>query len=300
MAVAMLAMAWSCGTSTGSNALKNNADSLITLLKSYNEKLPITFDNADVLDSVYYDSGGHRAVFNYIVNNNEMDIETLSGNAKMAHDLVVEKIASSSESMAMYKELATNEIEVRTVLLSTRSRTNTTVDLSAEDILAIKAKKDVASTKEQAPMNASDSLDVLVDSINALCPDSIDRNTELTRVQIENNYLVYNYVYEESNGTTIDKMSGEVKRRKEITDSKLRHPSPDYQQLIFLCIDNGLGIKHRYVGKTTKQTEDYSFSAVELNKITNHPLPEGYEAIKERTKNNKIKKATQSEESGIY
>ncbi len=300
IALAMLATAWSCNTSTSGDSLKDNADSLIARLATYNVTLPVTFDNTDVLDSVYYDSGGHRAVFNYIVNNDEVSIEELSNNAKMAHDLVINNIASNSDATAMFKELANNEIEVRTVLLSTRSHVNTAVDLSADEIKALKVHKVDTTQQKQGAMNASDSLNVLVDSINAQCPDSIDRKTELTRAQIENNYLVYNYVYEESSGSTIDKMAREIKGKKDGTDSKYRRPTPELKQLINLCIDNGLGIKHRYVGKSTKQTEDYSFSAVELSKITNHPLPVGYEAIKDRTKPEKIKKATQTKEYNIY
>jgi hypothetical protein len=301
LALAITAIAWSCSTSTGGNSLKDNTDSLLAKLTSYNGKLPVNFDNGDVLDSVYYDSGGNRAVFNYIVNNDELTIETLIDDPKSAHDHVVNNIATSSEALAMFKELANNEVEVRTVLLSTRSHQNTAVDLTADEIKAIKEKKSVAATQAQSDTASikRDSLDILVDSINALCPDSIDRKTELTRVQIENNYLVYNYVYEESKGSTIDKMAREIKGKKDGTDSKYRRPTPELRQLINLCIDNGLGIKHRYVGKSTKQTEDYAFSAVELSKITNHPLPEGYEAIKDRTKPNKLKKALQSAESYI-
>lgn len=286
----------SCSSGNG------DSEKVMSQLKTYNSKLPITFDNDDMLDSVYYDGGGHKAVFNYIVNTSETSVEELATNSKAARELVVSNICSSAEAMAMFKEMAENEVEVRTVLLNPRSHSSVPIDFGIEEIKAFHAQQATAQAKPQAEMTARDSLDVMVDSINSQCPDSIDSRTELTNVRIENNYLVYNYVLDESKAATIDKLAGDVKRKKQIYDSKYRKAEAQLQQLLLLCIDNGLGIKHRYVGRSTKQAEGFAFSAVELSKITNHPLPEGYEANKDRVKPLKLKKATgkNAQEVGIF
>jgi hypothetical protein len=202
----------------------------------------------------------------------------------------------------MYKELAKNEVTVRTVMLSTRSRTNTQVDLSATEINGLKANRATTSHASSDTMTVRDSLDLALDSINALCPDSIDRKTELTKVQVENNYVVYNYVIDENKSTTIDKMKSDMRKMQQDTEKEMRKPSPEQAKLMALCVDNGLGIKHRFVGKSTKQTQDYSFSAVDLSKITGRDLPEDYEEIKGLIDPKKYKKKTGSSqyEEGIY
>lgn len=293
----MIVVASSC---TGTD----KSEKAIEKLKSYNTKLPITFINEDVLDSVYYDGGGHKAVFNYIVNDDAVNIESLSDNAPAAKKHLLNQITADTIVLNMYKELANNELDVRTVLLTPRSHVNVDVEMSSVEILALQPKKEASAINTGKVLTARDSLDQLVDSINTLCPDSIDRNTQLTKVQIENNYLVYNYVTEETKTISIDKKKGDIMRRKAITDSKIRKPSPEYKQLIYLCIDNGLGIKHRYVGKSTKQAEDFAFSAVDLSKMTRHPLPEGYKAVTERIKEKKVvrvvKPGEKQYEEGIY
>lgn len=294
----LMAIAIMPGCSSG------NADSnkVVSLLKTYNSTLPITFDNDDVLDSVYYDGGGHRAVFNYIVNTAEVSIEALATNSKAARELVVGNICSSAKAMAMFKELAENEVDVRAVLLNPRSHSNVAIDFGIDEIKALHAQQPAAVTKPQDAMTARDSLDAMVDSINSQCPDSIDGRTELTNLRVENNYLVYNYVFNESKAATIDKLAGDFKRKKQTFDSRYRKADPQLQQLLLLCIDNGLGIKHRYLGRSTKQAEGFAFSAVELSKITGHPLPQGYEAIKDRVKPLKLRKATgrNAQEVGIF
>lgn len=302
IALVIIALASSCSTSTSSDNLSENPDSLMKLLSQYNAKLPVTFGNGDILDSVYYDGGGHRAVFNYIVDNNDVTIETLASDAAKAKELLKGNIATSEDALAMYKELAQNEIDVRTVLLSTRSRTNTPIDLSADEINGLTAMKDSTTKQVSDQMTVRDSLDMALDSINALFPDTIDQRTVLTKVQVENNYVVYNYVCDEGKNTTMDRMKGEMGKKKAASESQMRKPTPELEQLMTLCVDNGLGIKHRFVGKSTKQTQDYSFSAVDLSKITGRDLPEDYEEIKDLIDPKKYKKKTGSSqyEEGIY
>ncbi len=297
MVLMMIVLASSCTN-------PDKSEMAIKKITSYNTKLPITFGNEDVLDSVYYDVGGHNAVFNYVVNDDAVTLESLSSNVKAAKEHILNQITSDTTVLNMYKDFAVDELNVRTVLLTPRSHVNVPVELSWEEIQALHPKRESAAKKSEKALTARDSLDQLIDSINALCPDSIDRNTELTKVQIENNYLVYNYVSEETKNSTIDIKKGEFQKRRAIADGKLRKPSPEYKQLIYLCIDNGLGIKHRYVGKLTKQAQDFAFSAVDLSKITRHPLPEGYEAVKERIKEPKVKRilapGEKKREEGIY
>lgn len=299
MVLLMVAMLPSCDSN-------NREDKVIANLKAYNEKLPVTFANEDVLDSVYYDGGGHKAVFNYVVNNGDVTIETLSADAKAAKEHLFSQLKSDTTALNLYKEFADANLDVRTVMIGHRSHAKATVELTAEEINNLKGEKPSAEKKSTKDLTARDSLDQLVDSINALCPDSAGRKAELTKVQIENNYLVYNYVYEESKNFTIDKAKGEISKLKASTDSKIRKPTPEFEKLIYLCIDNGLGIKHRYVGKSTKQAQDFAFSAVDLSKITKHDLPEGYEAVKERVKEKKKKvyidpnDKNQHYEEGIY
>jgi len=295
MVLIMFAMLSSCSSDKG--------DKIVANLKAYNQKLPINFANEDVLDSVYYDSGGHQAVFNYIINNADVSIETLSTNATAAKEHLVSQLATDTTALNIYKDFAEAELEVRTVMLANRSHTKATVDLSVNEIKNLKAQTTSAENKTDQTLTVRDSLDQLVDSINALCPDTLGRKAELTKVQIENNYLVYNYVYDETKNYTIDKAKGEIYKFRASTDSKLRKPTPEYKHLVYLCIDNGLGIKHRFVGKMTKQAQDFAFSAVDLSKITKHELPEGYEAVKERKKEKKIKvyvDPNEKYEEGIY
>ncbi len=301
-AILMLTILVAAASCSSTKSDPEKLEVITKLIKDYNVKLPVTFDNGDMLDSVYYDGGGHCAVFNYIVDNNDVTIETIASDAAKAKDLLLTNIATSGEAMAMYKELAKNEVTVRTVMLSTRSRTNTQVDLSATEINGLKANRATTSHASSDTMTVRDSLDLALDSINALCPDSIDRKTELTKVQVENNYVVYNYVIDENKSTTIDKMKSDMRKMQQDTEKEMRKPSPEQAKLMALCVDNGLGIKHRFVGRSTKQTQDYSFSAVELSKITDRPLPEGYEEIKELIDPKKYKPQgtkTQSE-GGIY
>lgn len=278
-----------CSTTGGGDKLGENPDSLMARINAFNKELPITFASENVLDSVYYDGGGNKAVFNLVIDEhgNELSVAN-QGNARVKAVLLSE-LASSPEALAMYKELAEGEVNVRTVLLGASGKSYGQVELAPQDILAIKAVKPDTTTTDTTSVAVSgakrDSLDMLVDSINALYPDTIDARTILTRAQVENNYLVYNYVRDEGgkNGT-IDRLKRETSKWKGSAESKLRKPTPEMATLIALCIDNGLGMKHRFVGKDTKQTIDYAFSAVELSKISNHPLPEGYEAVKERIK----------------
>ena len=275
-------MAVGCGTAT-----ENKADdaALNACLDSINGVLPVALDEFGTLDSVYFDGGGNTAVFNLVVDEAGAKFQAASGEA-VFKKTILDELKNSPEMLSLYQAIARHEVDVRTVLMAPSGRNYGQVELTGEEINGITA----SAPKQQAPATSDslamkrDSLDVLVDSINALCPDSINSRTELTKVQVENNYLVYNYVCEETKGLTVDKMKSEIAGRKEQTESKLRKPTPEMKHLIELCVDNGLGIKHRYVGKSTKQTQDFAFSAVDLSKMSNHPLPEGYEAIKERIK----------------
>lgn len=278
----------------------DQSDSVVAKLSTYNATLPIPFANDDLLDSVYYDGGSHKAVFNYLVNNDQVSLESLIGDTKSAKAFVIDQLTSSPEALAIYKEIAGYQVEVRTVLLDNRGRVNTQVDLTLDEIKNLRSKATARTDTSRNAMTVRDSLDQLVDSINALCPDSINNKLELTKAQIENNYLVFNYVCNETKNMRIDMMKGDLASWKARADKEINLPTAEFKQVLKLCVSNGLGIKYRYVGKLTKQAEDYSQSAVSLSKITKHPLPEGYEAIKERTTDEKLKKAVNANEGRIY
>ncbi len=283
----VMGMTWTACSSTGHDGdkLSENPDSLIAKLSTFNDKLPITFVTGDELDSVYYDSGGNRAVFNLVIDDVVTNQETGLSGGPQSKQLLQGLIASSQEALDMYRELAQGGVDVRTVLMGMRGGKKCHVDLTDDEILAIKFTPGTAAVKASQPTTSRDSLDVLIDSINAMCPDSTGRNIEMTRVQVENNYLVYNYVVEESGkGTTVDRLKGELKGWEAAAESKLRKPSPEMLALMKLCINNSLGMKHRYVGKTTRQAIDYSFTAVDLSKMCDHPLPADYVEITERVK----------------
>lgn len=266
----------------------NKEQTVTDNIKACNQKLPITFANDDVLDSIYYDGGSHKAVFNYVVNSTDVTIESMSTDAKAAKEYLTNQLVSDTTALNIYRELANAKLDVRTVMIGHRSHAKATIEMSIEEIKNLKYQKPSADSKTTPTLTARYTLDQMVDSINAaLCPDSTGSKAELTKVQIENNYLVYNYVYNESKNFTIDKANGEISKLKALTESNIRKPTPQFEKLMHLCIDNGLGIKHRYVGKMTKQAQDFAFSAVDLSKITKHDLPEGYEAVKERIKEEK-------------
>jgi len=282
----------SCST-TGSDEgkLSENVDSLMARLKVFNDKLPVTFASGNVLDSVYYDSGGNQAVFNLVINDGDGsgDVKIMFGgndSNDRAKSVLVSGLEGNEEALSMYKELAEGGVSVRTVLMGSSGRNKIQVELSAEEVNAIKLsqKANTAVANKTHADSAIDSLTILVDSINALLPDTIDGKTMLTMVMVENNYLVYNYVREEGNNGTVDRLKRQLSTWKGSAESELRKPSPEMLTLMKLCVSNGLGMKHRYVGKDTKQTIDYSFSAVDLSKLCDQPLPEGYEEIKERIK----------------
>lgn len=289
-ALVLLAMGIiSCNSNSGKeNKLSENPDSLKAVIASFNKVLPITFDSGNELDSIYYDMVGNEAVFSMVIEDaaGMGDVENVLQGGEQARKLLLSELAANEKALAMYQQLAQGGVDVRTVMMGKRGRNSCQMSLTAEQVLAIKADKNSKNTQgKKAPTSARDSLDLLIDSINALCPDSINRKIEMTKVQVENNYLVYNYVCEEEGKmATVDKLKGEMKGWKASAESKLRKPSPEMLTLMKLCIDNSLGMKHRYVGKVTKQTIDYSFSAVELSKMCNHPLPEDYVEIKERIK----------------
>lgn len=276
----------SCNSSgNDTQDITENVDSIKSIMLNLNAKLPISDDNGGSLDSVYYDEGSKKVVFNYIVGY-DVDMDMLTANGAQARNMLLDVIGGNDSIKSLYKTVADNGIDVRTMIMSTRNAKNLTIDFTVDEL-----KKIVTTAATAADTTATDSLPAnerlknCVDSINALCPDSIDRRTELTRVQVENNYLVYNYVKDEGgNNETVDRLKRQLSQWKGEAESKLRKPSPEMLTLMKACIDNGLGIKHRYVGNETKQTIDFSFTAVELSKFCNHPLPEGYEAIKERTK----------------
>ena len=270
-----------CGTATDEGKpLSENTDSLQRRLAAFNAKLPIELDADQMLDSVYYDGGGNRVVFNLVLGNDEADLAIIN-DFKKSKQLITDVVAGNKEAWAMYKELADGGVGVRTVVMNSRGN-NCAVDMTPEEVLAMaSAAKTVKDSVNTDSVSVDDRLSELVDSINSLLPVSIDRATELTKAQVENNYLVYNYVREEGN-MTIDKMKGQIRGWKMGEESKLRKSSPEQQALMETLVDNGLGIKHRYVGKTTRQTVDYAFTAVELSKISKHPLPEDYEEVKDR------------------
>lgn len=277
-----------CNSNSGNeNTLSENPDSVKTIIASFNKALPITFDSGNELDSIYYDMVGNDAVFSMVIDEGTGTINTdsiLKG-GEQAKKLLLSELASNGKALEMYRQLAQGGLDTRTVMMGKRGRNSCQVALSAEQVLAIKVVESGDSRGKAAVATSRDSLNVLIDSINALCPDSISKKIEMTKVQVENNYLVYNYVCEEQGKmATVDKLKGEMKGWKASTDSKLRKPSPELLTLMKLCINNSLGMKHRYVGKATKQAIDYSFSAVELSKMCNHPLPKDYVEIKERIK----------------
>ena len=276
----------SCGNNTDNTGdITENVDSIKSIMLDLNAKLPISVDGGGVLDSVYYDGGSKKAVFNYVVGY-DVDMDVLVANNSSAKKMVLDMIGGNDSIKSIYKMVADNGIDTRTMIMSTRTAKNSTIDLSAEELKQITAAS--AKDNDSIPRDSlshAERLKVCVDSINALCPDSIDRRTELTRVQVENNYLVYNYVKDEGgNNETVDRLKRQLSGWKASAESKMRKPSPEMLTLMKTCVDNGLGIKHRYVGNETKQTISFSFDAVALSKICDQPLPEGYEAIKERTK----------------
>lgn len=297
-AVMVIAIVTSCGNLNN----KNNADNNLTaLLDSINGVLPIEMEDYGTIDSVYYDSGGNTAVFNVVAEEKGTDTEIMYHGGPRSKKLLLYQLSSNSTVLSIYKGLAQKEVTVRTVFISPNGKNYGQVELMPEEITAIMpaAAKPQKEIKEDSITMKRDSLDTLIDSINASLPDTIDTKTLLTTVLVENNYLVYNYVFDESKGTTMDKLKGEMSRKKALAESEMRKSSPSQQKLMQLCVDNGLGIKHRYVGRSTKQTKDFSFSAVDLSKITGHALPAGYEAIKERIKP-KPKPQKEVYEEGIY
>ena len=261
----------------GKTTLAENTDSLQICLAGYNKKLPISVgDNS--LDSVYYDSGGNTAVFNYIVTDDLQENLT----PQNARKLVEQMLTGSREAWDMYNELARNQVAIRTVIMGEHNRNTCVVELTEAQVLAI--KPGTARKQEDAAMTSLDSLNLALDSINALCPDTINSKTLLVKVQVENNYVVYNYVVEETKVNTLDKQKASLPAWKASQEKQLQSPSPEMKSLMILCVDNGLGMKHRYVGRDTKQSLDYAFTATQLSAMSKHPLPEGYEEVKERTK----------------
>ena len=297
----------SCNNNSGKeNSLAENPDSVKMIIAKFNDALPLTFDSGNELDSIYYDKVGNEAVFSMVIDDavGVVDMDSLLSGGEAAKKLLISELKTNGKALAMYKQLAQGGLDLRTVMMGKRGRSSCQVMLSAQQVMDIKADKSGENKVSQAAISSRDSLDLLVDSINALCPDSVSKKITMTKVQVENNYLVYNYVCDEA-GVTVDRMKGEMKGWKASTDSKLRNPEPQLLALMKLCINNSLGMKHRYMGKETKQAIDYSFSAVDLSKMCNHPLPEGYVEIKERIKEPKPQQPASNNDAqrrvnGIY
>lgn len=288
LALVLIAMG-SMGCNSGSNnenKLSENPDSVKAMIESFNTALPITFDSGNELDSIYYDMVGNEAVFSMVIDDAGLiNVDSVLLGGEPARKLLTSELMSNEKALAMYQDLARGGVGARTVMMGKRGRSSCQVEMTPAQVLAIKAASGGNKASATRETTSRDSLDQLIDSINALCPDTVNNKITMTKAQVENNYLVYNYVVEEGgNGATVDRMKGEMKGWKASADSKLRKPAPELLTLMKLCINNSLGMKHRYVGKSTKQAIDYSFSAVDLSKMCNHPLPEDYVEITERIK----------------
>lgn len=99
---------------------------------------------------------------------------------------------------------------------------------------------------------------------NAVCPIRVDKDTEMTSIEYDGNYVIYVFTVNDSDDpeliSTVNEHSDEM--RKDIANTMKRDKS--VRDIVKLTKAAGAGFAYRYQGKTTGQVCEVKFENSEL------------------------------------
>lgn len=217
--------------------------------------------NGCVITDVQYD--GKDIVYNAAVEQNRVDLEALGKDSdllkasissmfKNADDEVKELFQTMIDADAGLKYIYRYKGETDGVKISCR--------LSPEELEALinGEQSEEASYEEQ--------LSNVVKTTNLSCPMQVDEYTVLTETMIEEDNMVYCYKFDEG------ALSIEALREQKASLRESLHASFDMQDeavclLLDICRKCGKGICYRYIGGTTGESMNITFTPSDLGKL---------------------------------
>lgn len=241
--VALVTLLASCGESK-----------LQKIVRVSNMECPMSMGTFGEVTSIEFEDG--NVVFNYIVNENVVNIDFLNKNPEMMKRNVSMTFKNATSGM---KELF-DAIEEENAGLVMRYKGKSSgkiasISFNIEEIIelnSLTAKKDPEAV-----------LEAHVETTNAQCPMQIAPGMVVTHLSIEGDCVVYNVECDEKS-YSIAAIRSNCEQAKQGIKKSISPSDPVMAMFINVCKDAGKGIAYKYIGNTSGESCIIRISVSEL------------------------------------
>ena len=194
------------------------------------------------------------------VNETYTNVTALKSNPELIKEnlqMVVLYMYQDAWMKMAFNELIESDMGFKVIYIGKTSKKKATCRLNAEEL-----KQTIELSLDEK--SADKFLETLINLTNIQMPIKIDLGMEITKMYREGNYLIYEFIVEESLydiNSLRNKMEENRAAILETVNNESDGASVEFRKA---CKNAGVGIGYRYIGKMTKQKGEIFFEADEL------------------------------------
>lgn len=209
--------------------------------KQINSQCPISMGMVGDFTGMEFDDG--NIVFNYSINEDFVNIESLNQNPELMKNSLEAMIKNPNQEFKVFLELIQEDKIGMTMRFQGK-------DTDKEAMLTLDYDELVKV------MNANTTPDELlraqIEQTNASCPITIETGMVMTHMEIEGDYAVYCYsIDEDLISISLLNENQEILKESIIQSLKADINDPSIKAFLYACDKAGKGIAYKYIGDTS-------------------------------------------------
>lgn len=267
-ALSVISMAVSCGSRSDSDENKSSKatsevsedvqmsrQTLLLAMDEIKKSLPIPVGMLG--EMTRFDIEGNNMVMELTVNETAVNIDALKSNPELMHELVVSTATNSSNpSLDLFLDLIDKaDMGLELVYVGKSSGNSVSSVLTSDEI----KKRNVIQRDPQELLAKQ------IEVTNLQMPMDLGYGMVMVKFQREGDYIV-TYCECDESMISIDALKENVAAMKTSFKSTMTSNAadPSVSELVRICKDAGVGIKYKYIGKSSGKSVTVGLSADEL------------------------------------
>lgn len=232
----------------GVNSCQDNARTkLAREIEVVGKACPVNMGLIGELRSISYDKNENKIIFDYLINE---DIISINGLAAVENEMKqsVKTFITGSDNGKTYDLLVESGAAIKLEFEGKTSKERTTIMVSSDELSQFDGQ-------QTAP---ADKLETIVSAANKQCPQSFGDGLVMTKVYLEDGYVIYGYEYD-SNVLDVSAIDADALKEQLASAVKLMFNDFSGKQFFNVLKEKNAGLKYTY---TPAGSEDAVYTVV--------------------------------------
>lgn len=223
-----------------------------------NEDCPIDLDNGMVVDKITLDEDDSFVVYHISVDENQMDVKSISGFAQIAKPIYAHMFYENEDSHDFLKDVIDANAGIKMIITGKNDKKQESFIFTTEEL-----KKILKGDFDEFAENKS-TFSGLIKTMNDQCPLDMGEGMAITKISDDGTSIVYEVDMTDSEISIADMRANESVFKDGVKEG---FSDPEMKEMIELCVKYDKGIIYRCLNNKSGQSFDIRFSKEELKNM---------------------------------